>query len=223
MNATGPIHDAPIPRKQTLTEPSSPSREAVASFDRLIDGRKKGGGDGQALKDSQKGKEPGGLSDLFGQASRALTDPAGISPQTLPPPVAGAGDGVVRTAAPDGPAQARVGELVERILVSQPTADGTQEIRLRLDRQWLPDTDVRLVRTELGLSIEFISDDVGAQRFLLPNLSALRERLAERLDGVVTVRMSENAAAGGNTDTGDGRSRNRRNLFEEIGDRLRDG
>ena len=216
MNATGPIRDAPTPKKQASAEPSSPPREAVESFDRLMDGRKNGDGDGQASNDPQKGKEPGGLSDLFGQASRALADPVGVPVGLSSVPLAATGVGGSAVQATSALTQAQCGELVERILVSQPTADGAQEIRLRLDRQWLPDTEVRLVRAESGLSVEFVSDDVGAQRFLLPNLSALRERLAERLDGAVTVRMSENAAADGDADTGDGRSRNRRNLFEEM-------
>lgn len=169
----------------------------------------------------KKDEKPGGLSELFGQANRSLTggpvDPAALAPTNVPaapPPSAAPVGAPSPSAASEATTQARCGELVERILVAQPAADGTQEVRLKLDRQWLPDTEVRLVRSDAGLAVEFASDDVNAQRFLLPNLSALRERLAERLDGAVTVRMSEQAPSGG--DPGDGRSRNRRNLFEEM-------
>ena len=242
MDTIKSVGDLPAPKGPSAPAAlSSPPQETADSFGRLMRAPKKSGDgnvankdqadqdeaasdeDGQAPGGTQKKKDSGGLSDLFGQASRTLTggpaDPSALTtPSMLPPFGPAAGDRVAQAAAAEALTQSRCGELVERILVSQPTADGRQEVRLRLDQQWLPNTEVRLLRAESGLSVEFISDDVNSQRFLLPNLSGLRERLAERLSDPVTVRMSENADAGGNnTDTGDGRSRNRRSVFEETG------
>ena len=217
--------------------PSEPSAGEVESFGRLVSGKKATGGDGKTpggespkdMKDLLKEKGSGGLSDLFGQAARGLTDgaanPAALQGNVnVPLPVANEAVQTSQagaTAAPgsaDALASARCGELVERILVSQPASGGAQEVRLKLDQAWLPDTEVRLVRADAGLTIEFASDNVDAQRFLLPNLSTLRERLLASLDGAVTIRMSESTEADG--DTRDGRSRNRRNLYEETKDNV---
>lgn len=109
-------------------------------------------------------------------------------------------------------------ELVNRILVSTPESGGSSEVRLRLDESWLPRTEVSLTRDADGsLTVEFLSDSVESQRFLLPNLGALRARLDENVDAPrVVVRMSEDASGGDNRE---GRhSRERRNLYEEMGD-----
>lgn len=111
-------------------------------------------------------------------------------------------------------APVQIKEIAERILVSAPGPDGASEVRIRIDPKMLPDTEIamKFVPGEV-LSVEIMTDRVEVQRFLLPNLSELRERLAERTGGEVAVHMSENASA----DTGDGRSRNRRNVYEEMG------
>lgn len=123
----------------------------------------------------------------------------------------------IAPAAPaEKPGAAKMDNLVERILVSVPKADGAAEVRIKVDPKLLPNTEIAIAsRPGEGLSVEFLSDDVNSQRFLLPNLGALRDRLAEKTGDTVAVRMSENASS----DTGDGRSRNRRNLYDEIGDK----
>lgn len=118
------------------------------------------------------------------------------------------------------PPQAGIcGEIVEQILVSRPTAGNQSEVRIKLDGNWLPDTEVRLLSQDNHLSVEFISDNLEAQRFLLPNLSNLQQRLHDRINGNVAVRLLENATTAShnaNADTNEGRSRNQRNLYEEI-------
>lgn len=115
---------------------------------------------------------------------------------------------------PAGSDSTRCDELVDRMLVSRPAPDGREEVRIRLDRDWLPATEVVMVKTPgAGLSVEFMSDRVESQRFLLPNLTTLRERLADRTGDQVVVRMTEQAGEG---EDRDGRSRNRRNIYEEA-------
>ena len=177
---------------------------------------------------TKKDKGAGGFMDLLGEATRGWTghaaDPAAAAQgQGMANSMAAGMHPAAGAAEPGGAdaiAQARCGELVERILVSMPQDGGPQEVRLKLDQSWLPDTEVRIALTGSGLSVEFLSDHVDAQRFLMPNLSALRERLAEQTSQSVTVRMTEaeNAGRGAGGDTGDGRSRNRRNLYEEAGE-----
>jgi hypothetical protein len=109
----------------------------------------------------------------------------------------------------------RCAEVVERILASRPAADGTAEVRLKIDPALLPDTEIRLINSpDRGLLVDFKTDSLDSQRFLLPNLPELRNRLEGRTDGRVTVQLTENSATGGSP--GDGRSRNRRTVYEEI-------
>lgn len=177
-------------------------------------GRESGGGGGQ-----QQNQNPaGGMADLFGQAVSSMLGPPPAGPMPAVPAVPAPAVASVQT--PQAIAHSRCEELVERILVSQPAADGSAEVRIRIDKPWLPDTEIRLVKTpDAGLTVEFMADDVDAQRFLMPNLGELRGRLAERTGDQVTVRMTEQVTAQGDAgQPGDGRSRNRRNLYEEMGD-----
>ncbi|MDR1519812.1 MAG: hypothetical protein LBU23_06665 [Planctomycetota bacterium] len=175
--------------------------EAAAHFKEHLGGKTDAG-------DKPPGKD--GLADLFGAAAGNL--PGLISRFPAMPA------GPVSVGLADGAADLHCGELVERILASQPAADGASEVRIKLDSSWLPETEVRLARSaDGGLLVEFASDNVDAQRFLLPNLGGLRERLFERIGGQVTVAMSESGDAGAGA--GDGRSRERRNLYEEIEER----
>lgn len=178
---------------------------------------------------------PGGMAGLLNQAGQTLSgltgSQSGFGESTDKPPIVATDDSQVRamptiTVSPRDPAEAapvgqtervamsqQIERLVDRILVSAPAADGTTEVRITLDKNLLEGTEIAMIhRPGEGLSVEFMSDKLESQRFLLPNLSALRERLAERTGEAVAVRMSENASS----DTGDGRSRNRRNLYEEM-------
>lgn len=167
--------------------------------------------DGQPPTVAGEGQQPApeGMASLFSQALGRLTGQpaeagqegaAGVF-QTPGTPAAEAMDG------------ARCGELVDRILASSPAADGTAEVRIKIDKPWLPDTEVRLTLTpDSRLEVEFQTDSVDSQRFLMPNLENLRGRLAERCDGGVSVRMTESSGDSG----GDGRSRNRRDVIEEL-------
>lgn len=163
-----------------------------------------------ALSESDKTAEgikvsPGTINALFGQAMGVLTGQA----------TGGESAPVVQslTAPAIEAASAHCGELVDRILASAPSADGSTEVRITIDKPWLPATEVRLtLLADARLEVDFRTDSVEAQRFLLPNLDGLRERLAERYDDGVTVRMTESSREGG----GDGRSRNRREVLEEY-------
>lgn len=113
--------------------------------------------------------------------------------------------------------------LVDRILVSAPAADGSAEVRIRVDPSWLPDTEIVIGKNPAGeLLVEFRTDQVDSQRFLMPNLSILRERLTDGSGTAVKVAITESAAPEASAGTkhddassGDGRSRNRRNVYEE--------
>jgi type III secretion system needle length determinant len=193
--------------------PSRPADGAASEkFSRLVD---KGGNRPAGAAEQKKpgeggppGGNPfdGGLAGLLGQMADGILKTVAPAPEFSAP---------VNTAAASESATiaSQCGELVESIIASQPAADGSAEVRIRLDRAWLPDTEIRLIRTpDAGLEVEFATDSPEAQRFLQPNLSELRGRLSERMEGRIAVRMSESSSGADS----DGRSRNRRNLYEEI-------
>lgn len=192
------------------------------------DGTGSGGGKGPGGGGQGEGMESEGMASLFGgmsglamgkEAASVLLQPQGQlasqapSAPSLSP--ATAGPAAAATAA-------RCGELVERILVSAPEPasrpGSLPEVRLKVDEAWLPRTEIAIVRDADGaLAVEFLSDSVESQRFLLPNLANLRTRLEENVDAPrVVVRMSEGSQGGDNQEGR--RSRERRNLYEEMSD-----
>lgn len=152
-------------------------------------------------------EEPGEDEDAL---AAGLAGASAAARQIAPQPAAVRETGAASGAAPIDHERCR--EVVERILVADPGPAGREEVRLRLDRNWLPDTEVRLERTAAGLEVEFMTDRTESQRFLLPHLTVLRERLEERSGQVVVMRLSEQAG----DDSHDGRSRNRRSVYEEM-------
>jgi type III secretion system needle length determinant len=181
------------------------------------------------LQDSAQPKN--GLFDVFGSALMQMKNGAAQKNEEGEAADVLAGSGLLSSGAPMGDgfsagqaeavasssaaSQTQMSEIAERILVSMPDS-GDQEVRIKIDSSFLADTEVRIVRTESGVQVEFMTDNLDSQRFLSPNFGLLRERLSERLEGTqVSVRMTENMSSGdGNSQ--DGRSRNRRDIYEET-------
>lgn len=148
-------------------------------------------------------------TDAVSLAAAGQLQAAALPVRDAPPPAAVAGT------APAGE-PARYEELVDRILVSQPRRDGGEEVRVRLDPRWLPDTEVRLTRSAGALEVEFVADGREGRELLAPHLSELRDRLEKRAGEAVTVRMTGHTRDGGDRE---GRSRNRRAIYEELSGR----
>ncbi len=205
MNVNNLDSNAAKPAEEAASSRSAPSSPDKAAESESL------GKDFQTAMDScqQTGQESVpqahvNLSDLFGAAAQNIASAS--VPSSLPSNPVGA------AAAPS-----RLDEmceaLVDRILVAMPSGDSSAEVRVRIDESWLSATEIRIVADGGGaVSVEFESDNLASQRFLLPHLGNLRDRLGEASVQTVTVRMSESG------DTGDGRSRNRRNLYEEMGE-----
>jgi hypothetical protein len=161
----------------------------------------------ESSDDARLRDRPGGVDALFRQALDRLGGQAGPPADALQAP------NLPNVRGSEAVASARCDELVDRILASTPAADGSAEVRITIDKPWLPDTEVRLTLTaDALLDVDFRTDSVEAQRFLLPNLESLRERLAEKNGFGIAVRMTEGSRGNG----GDGRSRNRREAIYEL-------
>lgn len=126
-------------------------------------------------------------------------------------------DVIVQTATPQATTFAPV-QLAERILSAASTANGPAEVRISLKDTVLPDTEIRIQRTGDQLAVLFVTGSDASEQSLAPHLRDLQTTLSQRFAGDVRVGL-ERPDMGGNAQgnaQGDGRSRQQRNLFEEL-------
>lgn len=114
-------------------------------------------------------------------------------------------------------------KIVDRILVSNTSMNNSKdEVRLMIKNSVLPETEVRISRHGGQLEIQLVTKDTDAYRLLNERADGLQHFLKERLrNSEVNVRLQfdEAGAEAGNNHSGrdgDGRSRNRRNLADEV-------
>lgn len=101
--------------------------------------------------------------------------------------------GEVRPEAPMPPGELAE-KLVERILVGQ-TADGGQEVRLRLGPDVLPGTEIRLTKGPDGvLQVHLVTDNASSFQTLVAAQSDLKARL-ENLDSPVRIDITSESGA----------------------------
>ena len=128
---------------------------------------------------------------------------------------------LVAHATPTNPSD-MVAKLADRILVSAPDA-GHPEVRIKLNMDTLQGTEIALARDAHGLSVRFDAPSSQIARLLdtaLPDLkAALEQRVSEKHAGEpVRIEVQTSKAGSNADDTGDGRSRNRRDLYQELAD-----
>jgi type III secretion system needle length determinant len=187
-----------------------PNREDQERFSSLLE---------KADSDAPPSGKPG--SDEKAMPGR---EPGEAKPPTLP------GDSILHSlgatgrGAPDAVAESHADlsltricqDLVERILVSSPSAGSGEEVRILLRNDILPETEIRIRRDGAGLHVEFVTQSADANRFLLAHAGDLQQYLSQRLaDVVVRVDVQHETPDG---EANDGRSRQRRNLYEEQQD-----
>ncbi len=124
------------------------------------------------------------------------------------------------------PARPSVSEIMERladrILVARPEA-GQPEVRIRLNMESLSGTEVSIARAADGLSVRFAAVSAEAARLLeagLPQLQRVLDRheLDHHRGEPVRIKVEQGQATDGSGAHGDGRSRNRRDLRDELSD-----
>jgi len=194
-------------------------------FRQALDGRDRARpGTDQKGDDAKRNEGKRGLGDaiLAGVGSLGGTPSGPLNPA---PPAPVAGPATMGTAA----STAEVAQqIVDRILLSEGTAEGGQEVRISLRQEVLANTEIRIVRTETDLTVSLISDDGVSLSVLTKAQDALVDRLTTALsaggrDLTVRVAVLENGAqavTGGEASHGEhgqGRSRQHRNLYDEMG------
>ncbi len=162
--------------------PQRPDKDAVQRFHESMETTKKdregGSADtpGEGTDDDTPGQMPSlPLNDLFSGRMASIT-PGAARPEAPVPP----GELAER--------------LVERILVGQ-TADGGQEVRLRLGPDVLPGTEIRMTKSPDGtLQVVLVTDNASSFQTLVAAQSDLKTRL-ERLDCPVRIDITSESGA----------------------------
>lgn len=104
--------------------------------------------------------------------------------------------------------------ICDRVLVSEKSIEGRQEVRISLKESVLPDTEIRIKREADGLSIEMISGSSDARQLLKENVQGLQNLLHQKLGEKVQVAVMGAGQSDGAS--GQGRSRQRRDAYEEM-------
>ncbi len=156
-------------------------------------------------RDSGQEKEPAqgvlsGDAVLQGLFARASQSDAGT---TL---VAGSPNAAERAEALAG--------VAERVLVSAPSqAEG--EVRIQLKESVLPGVEIRLTRQDGLLAVHVVASEPSSANFFAMHREGLQQHLENRLGENVRVEVRQETSGSG----GDGRSRQRRDLYAELRER----
>jgi type III secretion system needle length determinant len=106
-------------------------------------------------------------------------------------------------------------EIAEKILVSDASAAGKQEVRITLKDSVLPGTEIRISQEENGLRIQLLTRSADSYRLLTQESKGLQEYLSARLGQEVRTEVGF-ASSGG--EENEGRSRQQRSVFDEVKD-----
>ncbi|MCH2204078.1 MAG: hypothetical protein MK102_19105 [Fuerstiella sp.] len=107
-------------------------------------------------------------------------------------------------------------QIAGRILVSDSGKSGEQEVRIQIKESVLPGTEVRISREAGEVKIQFVTTSDASLSLLVANTADLQHRLQDRLRGEQISVDIQNSA--GEQPDQQGRSRQRRNLYEETQD-----
>lgn len=109
-------------------------------------------------------------------------------------------------------------EIADRVLVSDASLDSSRrEVRIQLRADVLPDTEVRIARRDDGgLVVQLVTTSPESEGVLADQRSGLQERLASRLNAAVEVEVSGPSSSSSHGQPDDGRSRDRRNILDEL-------
>lgn len=154
--------------------------------------------------DENQDKNPGGIEKNERQTPgelilRQLEKPAPV--QKAPPSCS-------------GEIQELATQLADRVFVSQPRAGENREVRIFLREDLLSGTEVRIGIRDGKVQVACLCSDIATERLLTQHVDTLKTALEQRFAGeaVVTVQGTEKNESG----YSDGRSRQQRNLYEEL-------
>lgn len=104
-------------------------------------------------------------------------------------------------------------EIADWVLVSGRFGEGKEEVRIFLKDRVLAGTEVRISREGGDIRLEIRTDSADSHGFLSGRTDDLARTLKDRVGENVTIDLR---FSGSGREEGDGRSRQRRNLYEEM-------
>ncbi|WP_461833082.1 type III secretion HpaP family protein [Desulfothermus sp.] len=109
-----------------------------------------------------------------------------------------------------------ISSVANRILVSTNNVEGSAEARISLKDNILPETEVKILRDNDKLTVEFITFSQKSEELLISNKELLEGHLKENFKPTnisVTINFIKNDSFSSNSD---GRSRGQRHVYEEM-------
>jgi len=106
-------------------------------------------------------------------------------------------------------------KLADRILVTDRSASTDSEVRIKLNESVLQGAEITLRRDQGEIVIQMTVANGDLREQLQPHTGNLQYSLEKRLDAPVRIQVNVQTDAGDSS--GDGRSRNRRDLRDEWG------
>ena len=159
-----------------------------------------------ALRDSRRGSED--HADPDGRASSGESILHGLYSASNP---AGMGGTLQANPVNDPNTNlAALSEIAEQVLVSSPESS-QREIRIQVKSSLIPETDIRLSRHDGVLSVHLVTTSDQSAHFLTMHREGLQQQLENRLGETVLVEVKGEHPS----DSGDGRSRQQRDLYAE--------
>jgi len=104
-------------------------------------------------------------------------------------------------------------KIADRILISTQNQDGSNEIRIQVKQDILPDTEIQITKTGDQININFITSSNESMDLLNTHTETLFQNLNNRLDEKVTIQINSSESS---SQDSDGRSRQQRNLYDEM-------
>lgn len=194
---------------RTKTGDKRDVQKEADEFSLLIDSGKKG--EGRAEKDG----------DLFsplmkgaGDRENQMRSPADAIIQSFQklsrPDSTAAADGAASSTNISKVAQ----EIADRILVSDVSRGGGEEVRISLKDSVMPGTEIRILKEGDSIRVEILTASNESHRLLSDNRGSLQDALRERVSDSVSVEVKFGES--GAREERNGRSRQQRDLYEEM-------
>jgi type III secretion system needle length determinant len=108
-------------------------------------------------------------------------------------------------------------ELVNKVMVSTDGLKTGKEVRMVVSDSLLPATEMKIERSQGVLHVQFSTSAAESRQLLMTVQTDLQDRLTRHLGDEVSVEVISTQMQGG--DDNEGRSRQRRNLVEEMKNR----
>lgn len=164
------------------------------------------------LKDKDFNKEDGGDQKQKMSEKSLPRSPGGAILESMQSQIKG---GDMKAEAQGTRLSDTINEIVDKLLVSESSLSGKDEIRISLKESVLPGTEVRISKDGGAVRIELVTTSDQSFQLLTSEKSVLENNLKDRLKDNVSVEVRFNESG---REDNEGRSRQQRNIVDEQED-----